>query len=235
MLRGLLLFIMLSSTSISHAVDVKTYIPSQAHQYLSYVSCEAERLLPEITPPAYFASLIEHESCIHLKHSKCWNPKSRLKTSREEGAGMGQLTKAFRKDGRLRFDTLTELSKKYSSELKELSWNNVYDRPDLQIRAIMLLSKNNHKQLYAIKEPFQRLAMTDAAYNGGLGGVFKDRRLCGLTKDCNPLIWFNHVEKTCSKSKKILYGNRNACDINRHHVKDVLKTRLEKYKPLMLY
>lgn len=215
----------------SFAQSVKTYIPPQAYQYLPIVKSETERLMPSLETPHYFGALIEHESCISLKHSRCWNPKSRLKSAREEGAGLGQLTKTFREDGSIRFDILEELRQKHNSELRELSWSNIYQRPDLQIRAMILLSRTNYNALHPVKIDFQRLAMTDAAYNGGLGGLQKERRACGLAKACNPQYWFDHVEDYCLKSKKPLYGNRSACDINRHHVHDVLEVRMNKYRP----
>jgi len=184
-------------------------------------------------PPKGYAlgSLIEHESCISLTHSRCWNPKSRLKSAREEGAGLGQITRAYRPDGSVRFDALAEIRSKHKNELYELSWSNVYERPDLQIRAVVLKSKDNY--VYYMKKassPFEALAFGDAAYNGGIGGLDKERRACQLAEGCDPSKWFGHVERYCLKSKAALYGNRSACDINRHHVKDVLLIRAPKYQ-----
>jgi len=179
---------------------------------------------------AYLASLIEHESCISLTHSKCWNSKSKLKSAREEGAGLGQITRAFKPDGTIRFDALSELKYKYPRELAELSWQVVYDRPDLQIRALALMMRDNYQYFSRhVKDPYQAYAFADAAYNGGAGGVDHERRACKLTTWCDPNQWFDNVEKLCLKSKVALYGNRSACDINRHHVKDVINTRSEKY------
>lgn len=225
-----IVFLLFLLPALSIAQDVKTYIPPQAFQYFPIIKTETDRLFPGIHYPHYFPSLIEHESCISLKHSKCWNPKSRLKTAREEGAGLGQLTRTYRPDGSIRFDILQELKDKYKDELKELSWSNIYQRPDLQIRSMLLLSKQNYKSLYMVKDEFERLAMADAAYNGGLGGLQKERRACGLAKNCDPNKWFNNTERYCLKSKKPLYGNRSACDINRHHVTDVMKVRINKYE-----
>jgi hypothetical protein len=219
--------VLLLSTTSSFSQNF--YIPEQAKQYFSTVKTEASIYMPEFKPQAYFGALIEHESCISLKHSKCWNPTSRLKTSREEGAGLGQITRAYNPDGSLRFDLLTEM-KTRNSELKELSWSNVYQRPDLQIRAIILLSRTNYGKLSMIPDNFERLSMADAAYNGGLGGVFNERRACGLAKGCDPSKWFDNVENYCLKSKKVIYGLRTPCDINRHHVEDVMHLKLPKYK-----
>jgi hypothetical protein len=183
------------------------------------------------TPKApYLASLIEHESCISLKHSKCWNSQSRLRSDREEGAGLGQITRAFKADGSIRFDALSELKYKYPKELSELSWQVVYSRPDLQIRALTLMMRDNYQYFNKyVPNKLEAYAFADAAYNGGLGGVNHERRACKLATWCDPNLWFDNVEKLCLKSKVALYGNRSACDINRHHVKDVLITRSEKY------
>lgn len=176
------------------------------------------------------ASLIEVESCISLKHSRCWDPASELKSTREQGVGLGQITRAYTSTGQLRFDALAELKTLHPKELYELNWNNIRSRPDLQIRAIVLKSKDNYKQF--VNYTNEPLAFADAAYNGGLGGVNNERRACTMIKGCDPKLWFGHVEKVCLKSKAPLYGNRSACDINRQHVQDVLKVRSLKYEPL---
>lgn len=228
-----LLFIIfgLLLTFNASAQNVKTYIPEQAFDHLPTLNKEIDNVLPGFETPHYFGGLIEHESCISLKHSRCWNAKSRLKTSREEGIGLSMITRAYNSDGSVRFDTLSDLRKKHMAELKELSWSNILQRPDLQMRAMLLLSKGNYNSLYEVKDHFQRLSMTDAAYNGGLGAVNKARRQCGLRKDCNVQVWFNQVEMMPVKSTKPLYGNRSATDIWRHHVRDVLYTRMPKYEP----
>lgn len=86
---------------------------------------------------------------------------------------------------------------------------------------------------YAINS-LEAYAFADAAYNGGIGGLNKERRACVTIAGCDPSRWFGHVEKYCMKSKVALYGKRSACDINRHHVRDVLLVRAPKYKKLYL-
>lgn len=77
----------------------------------------------------------------------------------------------------------------------------------------------------------EALAFADAAYNGGIGGLDTERRACKLSSSCDHTKWFDNVELFCMKSKTALYGNRSACDINRHHVKDVIIIRAPKYLP----
>lgn len=81
------------------------------------------------------------------------------------------------------------------------------------------------------ESPIEAYAFADAAYNGGIGGLDNERRACKLASWCDHTKWFDNVEKLCLKSKVALYGNRSACDINRHHVKDVLLIRSSKYVP----
>jgi hypothetical protein len=213
------------------AIDVQTYIPKNASQYLPLLKQEQALHFLDHPYPAYFGALIEHESCLSLTHSRCWNPQSRFKTAREEGGGLGMLTRAYTASGGLRFDSLASMRRAHADELKDLKWSVLYTRPDLQIRAVILMTRDNYKALYAVKDPYQRLAMADAAYNGGLGGLNKERRACGLKAGCDPQKWFNNVEKTCMKGKTALYGKRSACDINRNHVRDVLTVRSKKYEP----
>lgn len=214
----------------ANAQDVRTFIPERAHQYLPALSAQVKEVWPKFHAPYYFPALIEHESCISLKHSRCWSPTSRLKSAREEGAGLGQLTRAYREDGSLRFDALSDARKLDPRGLNELRWDTVYQRPDLQMRVIVLMTRQTWNRLLPlVPTDVSRLAMTDAAYNGGLGGLLNERRACGMRPGCDPNLWFAHVEGACLKSKKPLYGGRSACDINRHHVRDVLLTRMPKY------
>lgn len=203
-----------------------TPLPDGFARYGSILKAEQLKHWPDHPDPVILASLLEQESCVSLKSPRCWNPGAKLKTDREEGAGMGQITRAYRADGSLRFDSLTSLRSQYSSELAGWSWQNVYQRPDLQLRAIVLMSRDAAK-------PFRgspgMLAFGDAGYNGGVAGVQKERRACQLTRSCDAGQWFGHVEHHCLKSRQPLYGSRSACDINREHVKNVLLVRRAKY------
>lgn len=185
---------------------------------------------PYIPEYNYVPALIEHESCISVKHSRCWNSTSELRTKREQGLGLGQATRAFKADGSVRFDIITDMRKRYIKELKEASWDTFKHRPDLQIRMITLMLRDSYKGLYNVKDPVARLHMTDGAYNGGIGWIQRERRACGLAKNCDPNLWFDNVEHYCLRSKKPLYGNRSVCDISRHHISDVFYGRLPKYK-----
>lgn len=229
-MKKILLTLCLFLFSNCFAQNVNTYIPPRAFQYLPILKQEILKYWPDHPVHAYFGSLIEHESCISLTHSRCWSPTSELRTARELGQGFTQFTKAYNSVGGIRFDALTELKNRHPNDLRELNWNNLTSRPDLQLRATMLKSLDNWKTLPTIKDKMERLAMIDNGWNAGMGAVNARRRACGMAPNCNPNIWFGHVEKHCTSSRAIIYGKRNACDIQEHHVRDVLITRLPKYK-----
>lgn len=214
------------------APDVRSYVPANAAIFAPMLRYEQRKYWPDHPRPTVLAGLVEQESCVSLVHSRCWSPAAKLKTAREEGAGLGQITRAYRADGTLRFDSLADMRRQYP-DLRDWSWANVYQRPDLQLRAIVLMSRANYQALSAVKNPESRLAFADAAYNGGLAGVQAERRACGLLPDCNPQQWREHVDGVCLKSKHPLYGKRSACEINREHVHMVLLVRSFKYAGLM--
>ena len=177
----------------------------------------------------YLAGTVEQESCISLKHSKCWNPNVELKTHREQGVGLGQITRAYTSTGALRFDALAEIRDKHK-ELKEMSWSNIKSRPDLQIRATILKSRDNFEHYAKYADTENALIFGMVSFNGGVGGLDRERRACVLTKGCNPNVWFDNVELLCLKSKAILYGKRSACDINREYPINIVKIRSNKYR-----
>jgi hypothetical protein len=201
-------------------------LPAGFYTYGATLRAEQRRYWPDHPDPAALAALVEQESCVSLKSPKCWNPGARLKTDREEGAGMGQITRAYRADGSLRFDALADLRDQYGQELGGLSWDTVYQRPDLQLRALVLMSRDAARPFRASAAWLQ---FGDAGYNGGVAGVQKERRACKLSAGCDPAQWFGHVEAHCLKSRQPLYGNRSACDINRQHVRGVFIERRPKY------
>lgn len=215
----------------AHAQDVQTYVPKGAYLYCPLIQAEKNKLWPTHAAPAALCSLAEQETCTHLKHPRCWSQSARLKTAREEGAGLGQITRAYRADGTLRFDALAA-TKQLDTSLSEWSWDNVYQRPDLALRAIVVINRDCYNRLSRlVTDPQEVLRMCDAAYNGGYAGLQSERRACGLRAGCDPQKWMGNVELVCLKSKTKWEGyGLSACDINREHVHMVFNVRYQKYR-----
>lgn len=201
-------------------------LPAGVYTYSPLLKAEQVKLWPGHPMPEQLAGLV-------MQENPKWSPTARLKSAREEGAGFPQITRAFNPDGSLRFDKLAEMRQRYP-QLREWSWANVYQRADLQLAAVVLLSLENYKVFAtAGAEETAKLDFADAAYNGGAGGVQHERRACGLMAGCDPNVWVGNVEHVCLKSRRPLYGNRNACDINREHVHNVRLVHAPKFKALM--
>lgn len=75
---------------------------------------------------------------------------------------------------------------------------NEPENPAWGIRALVTYDAHLWKQIRA-SDDFQRMAKTLAAYNGGLGWVFRDEKLAA-SKGLNPLVWFGSVE-TCNAGR----------------------------------
>lgn len=214
--------------------DIRTYIHPRAVGLMPTVQDEFELNTPGVYNPAYVLALFEHESCITLRHSRCLSPAAELKNNREHGVGLSQITRAWDKNGRLRFDNLDFYRKKYPDQLWELSWDNVKQRPDLQIRLTMLMMRDVARPYHSEVGLSKRAVVqfTDSVWNGGKSHLDRARQICKVTTNCNPRLWDNNVELYLPKSKTpdSRYGGRSLYQINVHHVSDVFK-RIDKFYP----
>lgn len=224
--------ILLCLPMLVSAQNLKTYIHPRAVLYIPTLLEEVDKIKPDSANRAYYPSLIEHETCITLKHSKCWSPHAELRNSREQGVGLGQLTRTWREDGSVRFDNLANMKRAHRDTLRELTWDNIKLRPDLQMRIIVLMVKESYNRYPGVRDPYIRYHFADVDYNGGPRDILKARQICGLAKGCDPQHWFDHVERYNPKPSKpdARYGGRSMRDINNHHARDVFFTRLPKYQ-----
>lgn len=224
--------LLLTLPSVVKAQD----LPERAHQYIPVLKAEQQRWWPDMAQPALFAAQVEKETCITLKHRMCWSPRAELRTSRERGVGLGQITAAFRADGSTRFDALAEMRASTGAALDGMRWedDSIYD-PALQLRALVLKDLQNWRavgrQAASQRDGF---AFMLAGYNGGLGGVMSDQKLCGGTRGCDKTRWYGHVEHTSLKTKVALKGyGQSFFQINRGYVAQVQGPRLARYQGLL--
>jgi hypothetical protein len=149
--------------------------------------------------PSVFAGQVEQESG--------WKQKATLRTSREFGAGFSQVTKTAK------FDSIRELRSSFPTAFSGWGWSsNVYD-PSYQLRAVILLDYRNYKSIIGTANDREHMAMALVSYNGGLGGLNSDRRICSVSPGCDPSKWFGNVEKFTSKAHTPVkgYGESFAC------------------------
>jgi hypothetical protein len=203
-------------------------LPLRAAEHLPTLLCSQQKIWPDAPIPSFLASQVEQESCISLTHSKCWNPNVQLKTSREWGRGLGQVTTAYNSDGTVRFDKQEELRLKFPS-LRGWTTDRWAD-PVYQLTAIVEMDHSIYRRQKGAASEIDQLSFTLSAYNGGEGGLLQDRRLCANTDSCDPSKWAGNVEFTSLKSKMPKPGYRQSFfHINREYVSNVIYVRREKY------
>src|SRR6185369_849013 len=132
--------------------------PASAVPLLPVLHAEQRAWWPDMPMASALGGQVEQETCISLKHRMCWSPRAELKTSREQGVGLGQLTRAFCADGSTRFDALQELKNSHRAELADLSWQNRYD-PVLQLRALVLKDLQDYRLVRDAATAIDHLAM----------------------------------------------------------------------------
>ena len=206
-------------------------LPPNAIKYLPVLKkVQMEEWASMVSPPI-LASQIEQETCISLKHPKCWSPASELKTSREHGIGIAQFTIAYNADGSERFNKFAEvaiLDKRLSS------WRegkNLFD-PYLQILGFVKYEKKVYDTTkFPTANDREKMAFILSEYNGG--STLKDRKLCASTQGCDSTRWFDNVEKYSFKQKTKVQGyGQSFFEINRGYVRNVLIIRINKYLPV---
>lgn len=197
-------------------------MPPGALKYLPVLVAEQQAHWVDAPMHSALAAQVEQETCTSLKSKRCWNPTTELKTDREYGFGLGQITITGR------FDNFTE-ARKLDVSLRDWQWRDRYD-PARQLRTMVLMDRGNYRRLTFVENPDERLAMAFSAYNGGMGGVLSDRRLCASIAGCDAGRWFGHVEKYSLKAKKASKGyGQSFFEINRGYVRNVMFVRRDKY------
>lgn len=198
-------------------------IPNEL-KHLPVLVEELERSWPLVPCRSCLAAQVRQETCAGLKSKRCWSPYAELKTNREYGFGLGQLTVTSK------FDNFKE-AKKLDPTLRGWAWENRYNAV-FQLRTLVLMDKMNYSKFSWASSSCDRMAFSVAAYNGGVGGVLSDRTVCRNTPGCDSSRWFNHVERTSRKAKVAASGyGKSFFEINREYVQHILLQYPSRYRP----
>jgi hypothetical protein len=195
--------------------------------YIPAIVTEIKNNFATLPKPILVAGQVEQETCASVK--KCWNPKTELKTSREYGFGLGQLTIAYNADGTERMNNFTA-AKKLDKSLANWKWEDRYNA-SYQIRVMVIMDRIAYNQVSFASDPYERMAFMFSGYNGGVGGVIKDRNICKSKAGCDPNKWFGNVEKYTYRNTKPVDGYKKSFfDINREYVVNIMNVRWKKYE-----
>lgn len=204
-------------------------LPELAKLYLPLLVATTSNVWPDAPQPYFMAGQVEQETCARLTDSKCWNPRAELKTSREYGFGLGQITRAYTATGALRFDKFQEL-KDGNRELRGWLWSDRYD-PGYQLKALVLMNKSIYTRMSKLAtSQDDAIRFTLSAYNGGESALTQDRLKCVMTPMCKPGVWVGNVAETSYKARQPVAGYAQSFfQINRTYVHNVMDVRRAKY------
>lgn len=179
-------------------------ILQKAQPFLPEFKDVVHQYWPDAPYSFYMPALVEQESCANFE--KCWNPAVELKTKREYGFGLGQITIAYKKQGGVRFNKFEEAKEQYEA-LSTWRWDDRYNAK-YQLIFITLTTK----KLYLAQAPFfkddiNRWAAAMVAYNAGSKTITEHIAACKATPNCQADSWFNGLDTIeLPYEKKLLYG-----------------------------
>lgn len=196
--------------------------PAGALVHLPALQAELAAHWPAAPDRAAIAAQVEQETCTSLRSRFCWSPHAELRTPREYGFGLGQLTVTQRFNN---FDA----AKLLDGSLRAWAWADRFD-PARQMRVLVLMDRQAMRGIGHARTPLEAFAMALAAYNGGAGGLSADRRLCAQVEGCDPGTWWGNVETHSLKARAAQAGyGQSFYAINRGYVRAVLLERRVRY------
>jgi hypothetical protein len=157
-------------------------------------------LLSVIISDHWKDSTYRHFIPAQIERESNWKEKAELKTYREYGIGLSQITITKR------YNNFTDAINRY----KELSYWKYSDRfnANYQLHFVVLQDKSNftvNKKLFS--DNINRWAGTLVSYNAGHGTVLNRRSLCKVTEGCDFNLWFGGLDSVQLKTETgKLYG-----------------------------
>jgi len=170
--------------------------------------------------------MVEQETCSSLE--KCWNSNTELKTSREYGVGLGQLTIAYDKYGNERFNSFLEAKKKYS-ELASWRWSDRYNAV-YQLTFVVLEIKSLYYQFSLLfGSEADIYAASFVGYNAGVKTVLNRLVMCRVS-GCKSDTWFNGLEDNHLKNEEVLLYGQMLYLRRNFYPRQIIYVRAAKYE-----
>jgi len=171
-------------------------------------------LLLLLSPAAQAAGLIPPGAQAHqrelVRHAQAvWGlgaPVALFAAQVHQESGWRSDAKSRYADGLAQFtpSTAAWIAEIYPDELGEAAPYS----PGWALRALVRYDRHLYDRVRLTAGDCDRWAMVLSAYNGGLGWVRRDRRLCEADEACDPGRWWGHVERHTARADWARRENR---------------------------
>lgn len=215
---GLLVAILFLSVPIAHGAQ----IPAGARQHLPTLSAALYQQWPSAPLRQIPAGQVEQESS--------WKERATLHTSRELGRGLVQMTIAYDKTGRERFNIYRDAVR--TRQLAAWDWQSDPYNPRAQLTFLVLQDRSNFVMVrkYSVDD-LQAWKCSLVCYNAGSGRWLQRRanaKRLGISADR----WDNGLDRAYSGGETgLLYGRPLYQAVNEYP--RVICKRAEKYRGLV--
>lgn len=163
-----------------------------------------------------------------VEQESSWNAKATLKTSRELGRGLGQITIAYDKNGNERFNNF----KNGLDPLKSWDWKNDPYNERYQLTYLVLQLKSNYNTIrpHMINND-EAIRSTLVSYNAGYGRWLSRRKYAVIQKH-DKTKWNNGLDISYGSNElTLLYDRPLWKAVNEYPI--VIFKKSEKYKSLL--
>lgn len=186
----------------------------------------AEKHLPtlsELTDRHWPAAPLREVMAAQIEQESRWNPRAELKTSREYGFGLAQITVTSR------FDNFQEARQRLPP-LQGWQWEDRHN-PRYQMTYLVMTDRANFRQVERLFESnIHRWAGALVAYNAGMGTVLQRRALALRTMPSASSKWFGGLDSVrLPCEQRLLYG-RSLGEMRNEYPRLIIKVRASKYR-----
>lgn len=204
-------------------------ILQKARPYMPVFRAAVYRHWPKAPHREHLTGKVEQETCTTL--AKCWNPGTELKTDREYGFGLSQMTVAHYRDGSVRFNKFEEAKQCYK-ELSAWRWDDRWN-VEYHLTFITLESKRLYDTMWPhFRDSISASAASLVAYNAGSGTVLHRRALCSHTKGCDETVWFGGLDSVMMPGEERLLYGKPLYQRRNEYPDNIIHKRAPKYVPL---
>lgn len=190
----------------------------------------AQKYLPlyrELLNEHWFGMPLPHLPCGQVEQESSWKPRATLKTSRELGRGLAQMTIAYRSNGSERFNIYREAVR--WKALKRWDWQSAPYNERYQLTFMILQDRMNFGMMRPMfRDDVEAWKATLVCYNAGRGRVLA-RRAIARSRDSPTDRWTGGLDAAHGpKEDRRLYGRPLWQAVNEYPIK--IFRRAEKYR-----